>query len=306
MATNSTQPGPAVLNPSMAETTRDDAIILATYAVAIAVAVATASMVWGDVARWAAILVADLCATVVVFVVSRALNNSSVYDAYWSVAPPVVALGLLLAGNPGAPARAWLVAGLVTTWGVRLTYNWWRGWRGMSHEDWRYVDLRASMGRAYWFISFLGLHLFPTALVYVGCLSLLPVMDPNATSVGPLDLLATVVTAGAILIEATADRQLHAFVVSEPGPDAVLTQGLRGRCRHPNYLGEVSFWCGLALFGIAAVPSAWWVVAGPAVMASLFVFVSVPLLEKRMLRKRPAYAEVVQRYPMLLPLGRRP
>ena len=289
----------------MAKTTRDNATIVATYAVAIALAVVVARALEGDSPIWATVLVADLAATLLVFGVSRSLNNSSVYDAYWSVAPPVIAFGLLLTRDAGSLWRAWLVTLLVTAWGIRLTYNWWRGWDGMSHEDWRYVDLRASMGRAYWLISVLGLHLFPTALVYVGCLSLLPVTDPSAAGLGWLDLVATLVVAGAVLVEATADRQLHDFVASEPGPDAVLTHGLWGRCRHPNYLGEVSFWCGLALFGISAVPSAWWVFAGPTAMASLFVFISIPLIEKRMLRKRPAYAEVVRRYPKLLPLGPR-
>jgi steroid 5-alpha reductase family enzyme len=41
------------------------------------------------------ILAADLVATFVVFLGSAAKRNSSVYDAYWSVAPAVVAVGLL-------------------------------------------------------------------------------------------------------------------------------------------------------------------------------------------------------------------
>ena len=35
-----------------------------------------------------AAFLADLAATVVVFIFSLALDNSSVYDPYWSVAPP--------------------------------------------------------------------------------------------------------------------------------------------------------------------------------------------------------------------------
>ena len=37
-------------------------------------------------------LVADLIATAVIFGFSRAYRNSSVYDAYWSVIPPLLAL----------------------------------------------------------------------------------------------------------------------------------------------------------------------------------------------------------------------
>jgi steroid 5-alpha reductase family enzyme len=30
---------------------------------------------------------------------------------------------------------------------VRLTHNFLRGWRGLAHEDWRYVDVRNKTGR---------------------------------------------------------------------------------------------------------------------------------------------------------------
>lgn len=289
----------------MSKTARDNGLIVVTYVVAIAVGLGVAAAVWDSMPRWAAVLTADLAATVAVFGVSRTLDNSSVYDAYWSVAPPVIAFGLLCASDVGSSPRALIVCLLITTWAARLTYNWWRGWTGMGHEDWRYVDLRASMGRLYWFVSFGGLHLFPTLLVYVGCLALLAVMDPSARDLGLLDLVATCVTAAAIATEAVADKQLHDFVASKPPPDEVMTRGLWGRCRHPNYLGEVGLWYGLALFGLAADPSAWWVAIGPLVMTALFVFISIPMIEKRMLRKRPAYADIIARYPKLLPLGRR-
>lgn len=289
----------------MSKTTRDNGIILATYVVATAVGLGVAAAVWDSLPRWGAILTADLVATVAVFGISRTFNNTSVYDAYWSIAPPVIAFGLLAVTEAGSSPRALLVCLLIAAWGVRLTYNWWRGWTGIRHEDWRYVDLRASMGRLYWLVSFAGLHVFPTLLVYLGCLALLPVMDSAARGLGLLDLAATFVTVAAIVIEAVADRQLHDFVASKPQPDEVMTRGLWGRCRHPNYLGEVSLWYGLALFGLAADPSAWWVATGPIVMTALFVFISIPMIEKRMLRKRPAYADIIAHYPRLLPLGRR-
>lgn len=289
----------------MSKTKRDNGAILVTYVVAIAIGLGVAAAFWGSTPRWAAVLIADLAATAAVFGASRTLNNSSVYDAYWSVAPPAIAFGLFASSDVGSSLRAWLVCLLITVWGIRLTYNWWRGWRGMTHEDWRYVDLRTSTGSAYWLVSFAGLHVFPTLLVYAGCTALLPIMDPSARALGLLDLIAAAVMIAAVVIEALADRQLHDFVASKPRPDEVMTRGLWGLCRHPNYLGEVALWYGLALFGYAANPEAWWVVSGPVAMTALFVFISIPMIEKRMLRKRPAYAEVIARYPKLLPLGRR-
>ena len=98
-------------------------------------------------------LAADVAATVVIFGFSLAYRNSSFYDPYWSLAPIAIAIYWLSLANI-YPVRAFVVLALVTLWGLRLTWNWLRGWQGLGHEDWRYVDLQRSSGRAYWLVSF--------------------------------------------------------------------------------------------------------------------------------------------------------
>lgn len=39
-------------------------------------------------------------------------------------------------------ARTVLVLVAVGLWAFRLSYNWARGWTGLDHEDWRYVNMR--------------------------------------------------------------------------------------------------------------------------------------------------------------------
>ena len=117
-------------------------------------------------------LAADLAATFVVFGFGFAFDNASFYDPYWSVAPPVIGL-YFVAGAPGGalPVRQALVFALVALWALRLTWNWARGWSGLGHEDWRYVDMRQSSGGLYWpGASLFGIHLFPTVVVFLGCL----------------------------------------------------------------------------------------------------------------------------------------
>ncbi len=83
--------------------------------------------------------IVDLVATVMVFAVSVIFENSSIYDPYWSVAP-IVMTGYWVArapGEPGANLRGLIVLTLVTVWGIRLTSNFLRYWKGMRHEDWR-------------------------------------------------------------------------------------------------------------------------------------------------------------------------
>jgi steroid 5-alpha reductase family enzyme len=65
-------------------------------------------------------------------------------------------------------------------------------------------------------------------------------------------------------------------------------------------------WWGLWLFGLAADPSWWWTVAGPLAMVALFAAVSIPLMEKRNLARRPDYVSYQRAVPMLVPLKRPP
>lgn len=257
----------------------------------------------GGAPLWQAVLAGDTAATLVIFVFSLAFNNSSFYDPYWSVAPLVIAPALCLAEQSAAPLlRRVIVTALVGAWGLRLTYNWVRGWSGFSHEDFRYVDLRAKTGRGYWPVSLFGLHLMPTLTVFLGMLALFPALVTGTRPIGLVDGLGLLVTAGAIGIEATADEQLRAFRRESATPGRIMDRGLWSRCRHPNYLGEIGFWWGLYLFGLAADPAACaWTAAGPLWITIMFVTISIPMIDRRSLARRPGYAEHMARVPALLP-----
>ena len=80
---------------------------------------------------------ADVVATLVVFAFSYFFNNSSFYDPYWSVIPIFIALFLAYFGwESGADHwRIFAMQFLIAFWGVRLTINWLRGWKGLEHQD---------------------------------------------------------------------------------------------------------------------------------------------------------------------------
>jgi len=283
--------------------TRSLLIVLSAYVVALAAATFAGYLVRGQHPIVIA-LVADVVGTIVIFIFSLLFNNSSFYDAYWSVAPIAIGGYWIWVARDQDPnvVRQVLAFGLVTVWGVRLTFNWARGWTGLGHEDWRYVDLRVRHGRVYWLVSFGGIHFFPTALVFAGCLPLYVAVSDGSQAIGVTDGVAAFVMAFAILLEATSDKQLRRFVLSKPPQSAMLETGLWAYSRHPNYLGEVSFWFGLFLFGVASGFEYWWTAAGFVSMLLLFLLVSIPMIEKRHLARRPDYADLMRRIPMLFPL----
>jgi steroid 5-alpha reductase family enzyme len=280
---------------------RDFAWIVVAYVAAFVVAVVVA-LTGGWQHPIAVAFAADVAATIVVFAFSVAFGNSSFYDAYWSVIPPLIAVYWALCAVPEVNGlRQAVVIALVWLWGARLTYNWARGWGGLGHEDWRYVDLRGQTGAGYWPVSFVGLHMMPTLQVFLGCLSLYPALVVGARPFGLLDCLAVLVTAGAIWIEARADKELVRFRRSQPPREAILDTGVWAYSRHPNYFGEMSFWWGLFLFGLSANPSYWWTIVGPVAITLLFRFASLPLIETRMLSRRPGFAAHQQRVSMVIP-----
>ena len=162
------------------------------------------------------------------------------------------------------------------------------------------MDLRKKTGKFYWVVSFLGLRLMPTVMVLLGMLPLHASLVANPVGFGALDVVAAMVTLGAIVIEALADEQLRAFRMKKREPGEICTVGLWGWSRHPNYFGEISFWAGLWIFGVAA-GAPWWAAAGVLAMIGLFVGASIPMAEKRSLKRRPAFAEHQRRVSMLIP-----
>ena len=230
----------------------------------------------------------DLVATIVVFLFSVALRNSSTYDAYWSVAPMALAAYWAALGE-GTLLRVILVVGLVWWWGARLTWNWARTWTGLHHEDWRYVDLRNKSGVAWPLVNFFGIHLFPTVQVFLGLLPVHAALTIDAP-LGVWDAVGGLVTALAIVIEQVSDRQLLDFrVAPERVKGDVMNTGLWAYSRHPNYVGEALFWWGLALFTLQVAPDDTWRWSGAAAITLMFVFISIPMIEKHNKARRENY-----------------
>jgi len=250
---------------------------------------------------WLDGLIADLVATLVIFAFSRVYGNSSFYDAYWSVIPPLLAFYWWVAADAGVnDVRWWLMMTVLLAWSVRLTANWVRTFPGMHHEDWRYPMVRERAGRFELVADLFGIHVFPTLQVFAGLIPVYVVATRAGEPLGPLDVVALVVGLAAVVLETVADLQLHRFLATR-APGQVMQSGVWSWSRHPNYVGECGVWLSMGLFGFAAWPGAWWVFAGTATMLAMFLGVSIPMMERRSLERRPGYRQVMRRVSLFLP-----
>ncbi len=270
------------------------------YAIAILTAIYTYRY-FGSYSLVARIALADLAGTVMIFIFSVLLNNSSVYDPYWSVKPVVIAVFLFsMAPGGESPVFRWVLLFLVFLYGLRLTSNFYRGWPGLIHEDWRYADFRKKFPGFYWIVSLLGIHLFPTLMVFLGCLPLIPAFTATGIEFPLLAIAGLVVLLGAVLLAFVADEQLRK-IKKRPAGDRQMT-GLWRLSRHPNYLGEILTWWGIFFAGLSFGMEFLWTGIGAVAITLLFVFISIPLMENRLRKKHKDYENYREKVPALLPL----
>jgi steroid 5-alpha reductase family enzyme len=248
------------------------------------------------------VLVLDVIATLTIFLFSVAFNNSSIYDPYWSLIPPIIIAFWLF--DRFSPADLtilhWIILSLVSVWSVRLTWNWLARWRGIKDEDWRYIAFRFRYQEYYWVVSLFGIHLFPTLIVLIACLSIYPALMLGEGTMGLMEWTAAGITLSAILIEGISDFQLRRYICDKNTCDFI-SSGLWKYSRHPNYFGEVLFWVGLFLFSTGLQHVYWWIVPGPVFMILLFYSYSIPAIDKRMIRRKTGYREYSKRTSALIP-----
>jgi len=246
---------------------------------------------------WLNLLLADVLATVVTFIFSCALRNASVYDPYWSVQPLVILAGLaLVRGSGGAGIYALL---MVTAWSLRLTGNWVYTFHGLTkYEDWRYIMLREKTGVFYPAVNFLGIHLVPTLIVYACTLpGAVLIREGLALNWGSAVLLTLCLVS--IWLELSSDVKMHRFKAR--GGSGFIREGLWKFARHPNYLGEITFWWFQGLALVCLMPEKWYLLAGALLNTVLFFAASIPMAEKHQARK-PGFDAYKRETRLLLPI----
>ena len=270
------------------------AVIAGVYAMAAAVGVLCYRVFPFE--PWLKLLLADVVATAVTYIFSVIFKNASVYDPYWSVQPIVIIVAFAIGRQLNAVHILLLVA--VCFWGVRLTANWAYTFKGLNHQDWRYTSIKQKTGRLYQPVNFLGIHLFPTLVVYACILpAVFAFVCPVQINVGTV--IFSAVSLGAAVLQGVADIQMHKYRKNRNG--SFIRNGLWKYSRHPNYLGEILMWWGVGLACVCAMPDKWYLLVGALVNNLMFLFVSVPLAEGRQ-GKKEGFEEYKKQTRMFLPI----
>ena len=281
------------------------AVIAIIYLIAVALGI-WSFLALDDMTVLLRLFVADFVATVFVWLWGVIFRNSSVYDPYWSVAPPLMLTGYAVySGTFSLPVVLMLIA--VWYWAIRLTGNWAYTFPNLNKQDWRYDMYKERFPRLWHLVNFTGINLMPTIVVYLAMVPgfvLIGISSASPLQANIWTWLGFIVCISAATLQLISDTQAHRFRRENRGE--VCTVGLWSRSRHPNYLGEILMWWGIYMIFLTIGPKdhSWEFILLPAIGAlantCLFVFISIPMMEKRQLSNKPGYADYRKKVRMLV------
>ena len=260
------------------------------------------------------LLICDSITTILVFCVGNIKKTASVYDPYWSVQTFFACLVVVACDRSFHPIQALVWLPLVA-YSVRLTWHFGQTFSGFDYVDWRYKHFKETTGKLFPLVNLLGIHFFPTLIVFACSVPIFlftryagEIYEANPSLTIAMVVLFFVFSCGAVLLSHFADRQMDHFIEERSDRSEVCQKGLWGYSRHPNYLGEISFWyCGIFLLvPYALMNNIYFVfIAAPIAVMLMFLFYSIPAIEKRMCSHKPLYEDYKKEVHELLILPRK-
>jgi steroid 5-alpha reductase family enzyme len=249
---------------------------------------------------WLYVGVVLLAGMILLWLVSLWLKDASIIDVFWGLGFILSAwLNIALLDPLGQNLRAWVMAALVTIWGLRLSIHIGRRNFGKG-EDFRYAQWRKEHGRRWWWRSFFQVFALQGALMWLIGLPLLAV-HVGISPLSWLDAVVIVAWMTGFFFEFFGDWQLARFKADPRNRGKVLKMGLWAYTRHPNYFGDALQWWGFWL--LAAAAGGWWSITSPIIMTWLLRYVSgVDMLDKSLAKSKPGYADYMKRTSPFIPM----
>jgi len=244
------------------------------------------------------IIIAGLTA---LWLLSLAIKDSSIIDIYWGFGFVLVILFYLYAlGDEFHHLRNYIIAAMVTLWGLRLTIH--LGIRNIGKpEDYRYANWRKEHGKNWWWWSFFQVFLLQGVILWIVSSVLLPALH-QGNEFGVLDFIGIGLWAIGFFFEAVGDYQLTKFKKNPSNKGKVMNKGLWKYTRHPNYFGDATLWWGFFFLALG-YPNGWYFIFAPLFMTLLLLKVSgVAMLEVKLKKSKPKYAEYIRRTSAFFPM----
>lgn len=240
----------------------------------------------------------------VAWAVSLVRRDASIVDIFWGLGFVLVAWIAFGVGD-GDAGRSWLIAGMTSAWGLRLSgYLLARNW-GQA-EDFRYRRMREHYGPRFPAISLVTVFGLQGVLMFVVSLPVQVAQVDGPSGLTWLDSVGFGVWLVGLLFESVGDWQLARFKSDPANAGNVMDRGLWAWTRHPNYFGDCLVWWGIFLVA-ATEPAHLWAIVGPLLMTFLLLRVSgVALLERSLVRRRPGYDDYIARTSAFIPWPPRP
>lgn len=245
-------------------------------------------------------LAAVLTMMVAGWIISLVYRNVTIVDSLWGPGFVLIAWITFFLAD-GYAGRSFLLAALVSAWGLRLCLylsrrNWGKG------EDPRYGTWRKRSGERFWLVSLFKVFMLQALFMWVIALVIqIGQMAPSPPALTWLDGLGSLVWLTGFIFEAVGDWQLARFKSDPANKGRVLDSGLWAYTRHPNYFGEFLIWWGIFIISLAT-PGSWWTILSPVIVtAVLLKMTGIPLTEKVLVENRPGYSDYIKRTSAFVP-----
>jgi steroid 5-alpha reductase family enzyme len=232
------------------------------------------------------------------FLIALVRRDNSLADTGWGLGFILVAV-LSFVRQPAPGARTFLVDGLILLWGLRLAVHIFTRSRKRG-EDFRYAKWRTEWGR--WFVlrSYLQVFILQGTILLVVAVPIMLVNFGPGPRLNALDFAGAAVWLLGFVFETVGDAELLRFKRDPANRGRIMSTGLWGLTRHPNYFGESSMWWGISLIALSA-PNGGLGLVSPALLTFMLLRVSgVAMLEKKY-EGRPDFAAYARRTSAFIP-----
>ena len=260
-----------------------------------------------------------LVTALICFIISTVTNNYSQVDKLWSIMPLIYTW--IVAVQSNWEPRLVLMALVVSVWGIRLTYNFFRRggyslkfWTGEEDYRWPILRQRPELSARWKWTLF---NLFFISLYQMGLILMMTLPALKSMGGGPLrgtDFLLAGIIIGFVVMETIADQQQWNFQQEKhrlkgsgkplPAPydKGFVDTGLWGMVRHPNYSAEQAVWIVFYFFSVSAT-GLWlnWSVTGAILLVLLF-YGSSNFSESISSSRYPQYTAYQKRVPRFIPV----